>query len=121
MYSELAIVEAHYPCKERRRPVYRSAGDVHDPRISAISVPAVDSIELAVLIGRLLVLGGVAHLSISISGGGASRVISQVILGMVYVIGGTFFWPHPLLQLGHSCAALCPVISTIKATLNVFK
>lgn len=67
--------------------------------ISAIAEPAIAGIAPAVLIGWLLTLGGVAHFTIALSEKGASRVISQMILGSLYVICGVYFLTYPLFGL----------------------
>jgi uncharacterized membrane protein HdeD (DUF308 family) len=51
-------------------------------------------------LGWVLIFGGVAHLISAFSGGGATRVIWQVLIGIVYIVGGFYFLTHPLLALG---------------------
>jgi uncharacterized membrane protein HdeD (DUF308 family) len=85
--------------------------------IYAIAEPAVAGVAVAILVGWLLILGGVAHVSTAFSGGGAGRVIWQVILGIIYVIGGVYFLTHPLLGLG-TLTLLLAVIILAEAALE---
>jgi uncharacterized membrane protein HdeD (DUF308 family) len=76
----------------------------------AIVEPGVAGLAVAILVGWLLVLGGVAHLVDAFSGGGARRVIWQVVLGIVYLIGGAYFLSHPLLGLGSLTLFLAAIL-----------
>jgi len=66
----------------------------------AIIEPGVAGLAIAILVGWLLIFGGVAHLIAAFSGGGAGRVLWQVLIGIVYTFGGVYFLTHPLLALG---------------------
>jgi len=66
----------------------------------AIIEPGVAGVALTILVGWVLIFGGVAHLITAFSGGGAARVIWQVLIGIVYIVGGSYFLTHPLLALG---------------------
>jgi len=68
--------------------------------IFAIAEPPIGALASAILIGWLLTLGGIAHLSVASSGEGASRAIPQVILGSMYVISGLYFLTHPFFEPG---------------------
>ena len=85
--------------------------------IFAIAEPAIAGLAVAILVGWLLILAGVAHLGTAFSGGGAGRVIWQVILGIIYVIGGVYFLTHPLLGLG-TLTLLLAVIILAEAALE---
>jgi uncharacterized membrane protein HdeD (DUF308 family) len=76
----------------------------------AITEPVVAGLAVAVLVGWLLIFGGGAHLVAAFSGGGAGRVIWQVIVGIIYVIGGVYFLTHPLLGLGTLTLFLAGII-----------
>jgi uncharacterized membrane protein HdeD (DUF308 family) len=78
--------------------------------IFAIAEPGVAGLAVAILVGWLLIFGGVAHLIAAFSGGGAGRVIWQVILGILYVVGGVYFLTHPLLGLGTLTLLLAGII-----------
>src|SRR5215469_1128390 len=68
--------------------------------IVAIVEPAVAGLTVAILLSWLLILGGVAHLIAALSGGSTGRVLWQVILGILYILGGSYFRTHPLMGLG---------------------
>jgi uncharacterized membrane protein HdeD (DUF308 family) len=68
--------------------------------LMAIIEPGVAGLAITILVGWLLIFGGVAHLVAAFSGGGAARVIWQVLIGVVYIVGGFYFLAHPLLALG---------------------
>src|SRR5271154_2729767 len=53
--------------------------------ILAIAEPLVTGLAVAFLVGWLLIVGGVAHLVAAFGGGGALRVIVQVLIGVVYL------------------------------------
>jgi uncharacterized membrane protein HdeD (DUF308 family) len=76
----------------------------------AIVEPGVAGLAVTILVGWLLIFGGVAHLIGAFSGGGAGRVIWQVIVGIIYVIGGVYFLTHPLLGLGTLTLLLAGII-----------
>lgn len=66
----------------------------------AIIEPGVAGLAVTILVGWLLVFGGAAHLIAAFSGGGAGRVLWQVLIGIVYIVGGVYFLMHPLMGLG---------------------
>src|SRR5262249_43718131 len=66
----------------------------------SIVEPGITGLAVAILVGWLLVFGGVAHLVGAFSSGNGGRAIWQVILGILYIVGGTYFLTHPLLGLG---------------------
>jgi len=78
--------------------------------ILAIIEPGVAGLALTVLVGWLLIFGGGAHLVAAFSGGGAGRVIWQVLIGIVYFVGGFYFLMHPLLGLGTLTLMLAVII-----------
>lgn len=67
--------------------------------LSAIAVPAIADVPAVILIGGLLTLGGLVHLSMMFSGIGTARVVLDVILGIIYFIGGVYFLIYPLFGL----------------------
>ena len=85
--------------------------------IMAIAEPAVAGLAVAILVGWLLIFGGAAHLVATFAGGGAGRVIWQVILGIIYIVGGIYFLTHPLLGLG-TLTLLLAVIILMEAVLE---
>lgn len=78
--------------------------------VIAIVEPGIAGLAVAILVGWLLIFAGVTHLITSFSGGGAARVIWQVILAIIYIIGGVYFLAHPLLGLGTLTLLLAAII-----------
>lgn len=78
--------------------------------ILAIIEPGVAGLAVTILVGWLLIFGGGAHLVAAFSGGGAGRVIWQVLIGIVYIVGGLYFLLHPLLGLGTLTLMLAVII-----------
>ncbi|MGC2529382.1 MAG: DUF308 domain-containing protein [Candidatus Acidiferrum sp.] len=76
----------------------------------AIIEPGVAGLAITILVGWLLIFGGVAHLFAAFAGGGAGRVIWQVLIGFVYLLGGVYFLTHPLLALGTLTLLLAAII-----------
>jgi uncharacterized membrane protein HdeD (DUF308 family) len=85
--------------------------------ILAIVEPGVAGLAVAILVGWLLIFGGLAHLVSTMAGGGAGRIIWQVLLGIIYIIGGIYFLTHPLLGLG-TLTLLLAVIILAEAVLE---
>jgi uncharacterized membrane protein HdeD (DUF308 family) len=65
----------------------------------AIIEPQVAGLGVALLVGWLLVFGGIAHLIGAFQGGGAKRVIWQILSGVVFLIGGLYFLNNPSMTL----------------------
>ena len=65
----------------------------------AIVEPAVAGLAVSILVGWVLIFGGVAH-GIAAFGGGARRVLWQLVVATFYVVAGLYFLTHPLLGLG---------------------
>jgi len=78
--------------------------------ILAIVEPGVAGLAITILVGWVLIFGGGAHLVAAFSGGGAGRVIWQVLIGIVYIVGGIYFLTHPLLGLGSLTLLLAVII-----------
>jgi uncharacterized membrane protein HdeD (DUF308 family) len=76
----------------------------------AIIEPAVAGLGVTLLVGWLLIFGGVAHLVAAFKGGGAKHVILQILIGIVYLIGGLYSLVHPLLAVGTLTLLLAAVI-----------
>jgi len=84
----------------------------------AIIEPGVAGLAVTILVGWLLIFGGVAHLVAAFGGGGAGRVIWQVLIGILYILGGVYFLTHPLLALG-TLTLLLAVIILMEAAFEV--
>jgi uncharacterized membrane protein HdeD (DUF308 family) len=78
--------------------------------VFAIIEPAVAGLGVALLVGWLLIFGGVSHFISAFEGGGAKRVIFQILAGVVFLIGGYYLLTHPLLALGTLTLLLAGVI-----------
>jgi len=76
----------------------------------SIVEPGVAGLAVTFLVGWLLIFGGVTHVFAALSGGGAGRVIWQVVLGIIYVVGGFYFLTHPLLGLGTLTLLLAAIL-----------
>jgi uncharacterized membrane protein HdeD (DUF308 family) len=66
----------------------------------AIIEPAVAGLAVAIFVGWVLIFGGVAHAVGAVGGGGIGRIVWQLIIAVIYVVGGMYFLTHPLLGLG---------------------
>jgi uncharacterized membrane protein HdeD (DUF308 family) len=91
--------------------------------IFAIVEPGVAGLAVTILVGWVLMFGGVAHLVAAFSGGGAGRVIWQVLIGFAYIAGGLYFVTHPLLGLGSLTLLLAGVllIEAVFETIAFFR
>ncbi|MGB2628117.1 MAG: DUF308 domain-containing protein [Candidatus Acidiferrum sp.] len=78
--------------------------------IISIAEPMMAALAVALLVGWLLIFAGGAHLVSAFSGGGAGRVIWQVLIGIVYLVGGFYFLTHPLLSVGTLTLVLAGII-----------
>jgi len=65
----------------------------------AIIEPAVAAMGIALLIGWLLILGGIAHLVATFRGGGAGRVLFQVLSAIVFGLAGGYLLSRPQLAV----------------------
>jgi uncharacterized membrane protein HdeD (DUF308 family) len=78
--------------------------------IFAIIEPGVASLGVTLLVGWLLIIGAVGHLIGAFKGGGAKQVIFQLLIAVVYFIGGIYFLTHPIMALGTLTLLLAGVI-----------
>ena len=86
--------------------------------ILAIIEPAVAGLAVAILVGWLLIFGGVAHAAGAFGGGGAGRVVWQLVVAVIYGIGGFYLLTHPLLGLG-TLTLFLAVILVMEAVLEL--
>jgi uncharacterized membrane protein HdeD (DUF308 family) len=47
-----------------------------------------------------LIFGAVAHFVTAFKGGGTKQVIGQMLIGLVYLIGGIYFLTHVFMAIG---------------------
>jgi uncharacterized membrane protein HdeD (DUF308 family) len=66
----------------------------------AIIEPTMAAFGITLFLGWLLIFGGVAHLIGAFRGGGAKRVLFQILSAVVFVIGGFYMLTHPLMAVG---------------------
>jgi len=78
--------------------------------VFAIIEPAVAGLGVALLVGWLLIFGGISHFVSAFEGGGARRVLFQILAGVAFVIGGYYLLTHPALALGTLTLLLAAVI-----------
>ena len=76
----------------------------------AIIEPTVAGLGVAILVGWLLVFGGIAHFVMAFHGGSAKRVTYQVLLGIVFLLGGVYMLMNPVLTLHTLTLLLAGVI-----------
>ena len=79
----------------------------------AIIEPAVAGLGVALLVGWLLIFGGVSHFISAFEGGGARRVLFQILAGVVFLLGGYYLLSHPLMALGTLTLLLAAVILVV--------
>jgi uncharacterized membrane protein HdeD (DUF308 family) len=84
----------------------------------AIVEPAVAGLAVAMLVGWLLIFGGAAHAVEAFGGGGAGRLVWQLILATIYLVSGYYFLTHPLLGLGALTLVLA-IVLTMEAFLGL--
>ena len=62
--------------------------------IFGIAEPWVAGLAVTLLVGWVLVIGAVAHFIAAFKGHGAKHLVMQLLVGMVYLIGGIYFLTH---------------------------
>jgi uncharacterized membrane protein HdeD (DUF308 family) len=78
--------------------------------IFAIAEPFAAGLGVTLLVGWLLVFGAVAHFFAAFKGHGAKHVILQVVVGLVYLIGGLYFLTHTIMGVSTLTLLLSGVI-----------
>jgi len=86
--------------------------------VLAILEPAVAGLAVDILAGWLLIFGGIAHGASAFAGGGAGRVVWQLIVAAIYVVAGLYFLTHPLLGLGTLTLYLA-VVLLVEAVIEI--
>jgi uncharacterized membrane protein HdeD (DUF308 family) len=76
----------------------------------AIAEPWIAGLGVTLLVGWLLVFGAVAHFVSAFKGGGAKHVIMQVLVGLIYLIGGGYFLTHTIMGISTLTLLLAIVI-----------
>jgi uncharacterized membrane protein HdeD (DUF308 family) len=65
----------------------------------ALMAPLIAGVAVAVMLGWLLILGGIAHLVLSWHLRGTGGLIWEVLIGLAYIVMGIFLLAHPLAGL----------------------
>jgi len=78
--------------------------------IFAIAEPFAAGLGVTLLVGWLLVIGAVAHFIAAFKGHGAKHLILQVVVGVVYLIGGLYFLTHTIMAVSTLTLLLSGVI-----------
>ena len=78
--------------------------------IFSIIEPGIAGLGVTLLVGWLLVFGAVAHFIAAFKGGGAKQVIFQVLVGLVYLIGGGYFLTHAIMGVATLTLLLSGII-----------
>jgi uncharacterized membrane protein HdeD (DUF308 family) len=78
--------------------------------IFAVIEPAVAALGVTLLLGWILAIGAVFHFIAAFKGGGAKQVIFQVLVGIVYAIGGFYFLTHTVMATGTLTLLLAGII-----------
>jgi uncharacterized membrane protein HdeD (DUF308 family) len=78
--------------------------------ILAIIEPGVAGLAVTLLVGWLLIFGAVAHFITAFKGGGAKQVVWQVLIGILYLIGGLYFLTHILMGVSTLTLLLAGII-----------
>jgi uncharacterized membrane protein HdeD (DUF308 family) len=78
--------------------------------IFAIAEPFAAGLGVTLLVGWLLVIGAVAHFIAAFKGGGAKHLILQLLVGIVYLIGGLYFLTHTIMGVSTLTLLLSGVI-----------
>ena len=76
----------------------------------AIAEPWTAGLGVTLLVGWLLMAGAVAHFISAFKGHGARHVILQVVVGLVYLIGGLYFLTHTIMGVSTLTLLLSIVI-----------
>lgn len=67
--------------------------------IVAVAVPMVAAVAVTTLVSWLLIFGGIFHLVMAFSTRGVGAVLWEVLVSLVYIVGGGYMLVHPLLGL----------------------
>lgn len=78
--------------------------------VFAIAEPWTAGLGVTLLVGWLLLIGAVAHFFSAFKGGGAKHVILQVLVGLLYLIGGGYFLTHTIMGVSTLTLLLAIVI-----------
>ena len=78
--------------------------------IFGIVEPGIAGLGVTLLVGWLLIFGAVLHFIAAFKGGGAKQVIFQVLVGLLYLIGGGYFLTHTIMGVATLTLLLSGII-----------
>lgn len=78
--------------------------------IFAIIEPGVAGLGVTLLVGWLLIFGAIFHFIHAFKGGGARQIIFQVLIGILYLIGGFYFLTHTIMAVATLTLLLAGII-----------
>jgi uncharacterized membrane protein HdeD (DUF308 family) len=78
--------------------------------IFAIVEPGVAGLGVTLLVGWILLIGGIFHFIAAFKGGGAKQVIFQILIGLLYAIGGIYFLTHTIMGVATLTLLLAAII-----------
>jgi len=65
--------------------------------ILAITLPLVAAIAITAIVGWLFIFGGITHIAAAFHARRAGAVVWELLIGLIYVVGGGYMIYHPLL------------------------
>jgi uncharacterized membrane protein HdeD (DUF308 family) len=72
--------------------------------------PGVAGLGVTLLVGWLLIFGSGMHFVAAFKGGGAKHVMFQLLIGIVYLIGGIYFLTHTIMAVSTLTLLLAGII-----------
>jgi uncharacterized membrane protein HdeD (DUF308 family) len=78
--------------------------------IFAVIEPGIAGLGVTLRVGWILAIGAVFHFVAAFKGGGAKQVIFQVLIGILYGIGGFYFLTHTIMATGTLTLLLAGII-----------
>lgn len=67
--------------------------------VIAIALPFVAGIAVTSIVGWMLIFGGITHIIAAFHARGAGAVLWEILVGLVYLVGGGYMVFHPLLGI----------------------
>jgi uncharacterized membrane protein HdeD (DUF308 family) len=83
----------------------------------AIALPFATAIAVAAILSWLIILGGIVHLVYAFETRGAKSVLWQLLIGVVYLIGGIYLLLHPVI----AAASLALVLAALFFVESIFE
>jgi uncharacterized membrane protein HdeD (DUF308 family) len=83
----------------------------------AIALPFATAIAVAAILSWLIILGGIVHLVYAFETRGAKSVLWQILIGVVYLIGGIYLLLNPVI----AAASLALVLAAMFFVESIFE